>query len=128
MGPLRSGDPLGRRTCVTRGRSQTEGVKHPLCPELLGPIGGVGDARVCDVRGQSCWRRGQVSLGNGLQSGTSSWGHACWRDMLGERLGRVWASIFCLHPHSSNSSQQTLGRAQPAPRTCANSIQAPAPG
>lgn len=49
MGPLRSGDPLSRRTCITRGRNQTKGVKCPLRPELLGPIGGVGDARVCDV-------------------------------------------------------------------------------
>lgn len=60
-----------------------------------------------------------MSLGNGLQSGTISWGHVCWRDMLGERLGRVRASIFCLHPHSSNSSQQTTGQSSAsAPDVC----------
>lgn len=55
-------------------------------------------------------------------------GHARWRGTLAERLGGVWAPIFCLHPLELTLLSRALGRARPAPRMGANSIQAPAPG
>lgn len=104
-----------------------EGAKHPLRSEQLGPIGDAADARVrvCEIRAGA--ERPHESWKQAVER-VEQPGHARWRGTLAERLGGVWAPIFCLHPLELTLLSRVLGRARPAPRMGANSIQVPAPG